>query len=185
MSERYETRADSARGSTSRSSEQKGAGNQSGRDAQVDRTSERERSIRTNREDARSSPAFGGRTGRSLFDEFAALERVAWSPELEMFRRGDKLVIRADLPGLKKEDVKVEIDNGILTISGERCDEHEDKRDDYYRSERSYGRFARSLALPDNITEEQCDASFKDGVLEVTLAAPKLAASKARAIPIR
>lgn len=100
-------------------------------------------------------------------------------------RSGDKLVIRADLPGLRKEDVKVEVDDGILTISGERCDEREDAGDDYYRSERSYGQFYRSLPLPDDVDGEKCDATFKEGVLEVTLAAPSRKERSAEQVQIR
>ena len=108
---------------------------------------------------------------------------VSWIPQLETFRRGDKLVVRADLPGMKKEDVQVDVEDGILTISGERCDENEDSRDDYYRSERSYGQFYRSIALPKGVSAESCEASFKDGVLEVSLSAP--AGTGSRKIPVR
>lgn len=109
----------------------------------------------------------------------------AWAPQLETFRRGDQLVVRADLPGLRKEDVEVEVDNGILTISGERTEQQEEQRDDYYRSERSYGRFHRALPLPEGITGEACEATFKDGVLEVTLPMPKQPVRKARQIAIK
>jgi HSP20 family protein len=115
----------------------------------------------------------------------SSLERAFWSPQVETFRRGDKLVVRADLPGLKKEDVKVEIDNDILTISGERTDEHEENRDGYFSSERSYGQFYRAVQLPDGVSSHQCEASFKDGVLEVTLGAPKEQERKAKQIQVR
>jgi HSP20 family protein len=109
----------------------------------------------------------------------------AWTPSLETFRRGDNLVVRADLPGLRKEDVQVEIDDGVLTISGERSEEQVENRDDYYRSERSYGRFHRALPLPEGITGDACEATFEHGVLEVTLPMPKQAKSEARKIAIR
>ena len=109
----------------------------------------------------------------------------AWTPSLETFRRGDDLVVRADLPGLRKEDVDVEIDDGVLTISGERTEEQVENRDDYYRSERHYGRFHRALPLPEGVTGEACEATFKDGVLEVTLPLPKQPVRKARQIAIR
>jgi HSP20 family protein len=109
----------------------------------------------------------------------------AWSPQLETFRRGDKLVVRADLPGLRKEDVNVEIDDGMLTISGHRSEEEVDERDDFYRSERSYGEFYRALPLPENVSGESCEATFKDGVLEVTLPLPKEQERKARRIDVR
>lgn len=121
-------------------------------------------------------PGLGGRS---------ASLRTVWAPQLETFRRGDKLVVRADLPGLRKEDVHVEVDDGILTIEGERSEEQVDERDDYYRSERSYGRFHRALPLPDGVTGEACEATFKDGVLEVTLPLPKEPERKARKIQIR
>jgi HSP20 family protein len=108
----------------------------------------------------------------------------AWAPEVETFRRDDKLVVRADLPGMKKEDVNVEVNEGVLAISGERCDEREDKRDDFYRSERSYGQFYRAIPLPEGVSADQCEATFKDGVLEVTLPAPR-AETKGRKIQVR
>jgi HSP20 family protein len=115
----------------------------------------------------------------------AAAEQATWLPQVETFRRGDKLVVRADLPGLNKDDVKVEIDNGMLTISGQRSSEREDTRDEFYRSERSYGSFYRAIPLPEGIESDNCDATFKDGVLEVTLPAPKLAERRPRLVQIR
>ena len=109
----------------------------------------------------------------------------AWTPTLETFRRGDDLVVRADLPGLRKEDVEVEIDDGVLTISGERSEEQVENRDDYYRSERRYGRFHRALALPEGVTGESCEATFENGVLEVTLPMPKQADRQARKVSIK
>jgi HSP20 family protein len=111
--------------------------------------------------------------------------RTGWMPPIETFRRGDKLVVRADLPGLRKEDVSVEIDDGVLTISGERSEEDVEDREGYYHSERSYGQFQRSLALPEGITGESCDATFKDGVLEVTIPVPKQAERSARKVQIK
>jgi HSP20 family protein len=108
-----------------------------------------------------------------------------WSPRVETFRRGDELVVRADIPGVKKDDVHVEIENDVLTIRGERRDEREEERDDYYRSERSYGRFYRAIPLPEGVSTEQCDASFENGVLEVTLPAPKQEERKAKRIQVK
>jgi HSP20 family protein len=93
--------------------------------------------------------------------------------------------VRADLPGLKKEDVTVDVEDGMLAISGERRDEHEEDRDGYYRSERSYGRFYRAVPLPDGANAEQIDASFNDGVLEVTVPAPKERESRGKKVQIR
>ena len=131
-----------------------------------------------------------------LFENFAmgrglgigtpsSMDRDTWLPQVETFRRGEKLVVRADLPGMKKEDVNVEVNDGVLTISGERCDEREDTRDDFYRSERSYGQFYRAIPLPDNANTEQCDATFKDGVLEVNVPLPKQQDVKAKKVTVR
>ena len=126
-----------------------------------------------------------GQSDRDLWRESSALEQRVWSPQIETFRRGDKLVVRADLPGLSRDDVKVEVENGVLSISGERSDEREENRDDFYRTERSYGRFYRSIALPDGVEPDQVEGTFKDGVLEVTVPAPKQPERSARQIPIR
>ena len=122
-----------------------------------------------------TAPAFGG----------GALASGAWSPQIETFRRGDQLVIRADVPGVRKEDLHVEVDDGVLTLSGERRSENEENRDGYFRSERSYGQFQRAIPLPEGVDAEQCRASFNDGVLEVTLPAPKEQERKTKRIEIR
>jgi HSP20 family protein len=131
------------------------------------------------------TPLLGSTGTRDLWRDASSLERQIWSPQVETFRRGDKLVVRADLPGLRKEDVQVEVENDVLTLSGERREEHEEKRDDYFRSERSYGQFYRAIPLPEGVNADQCEASFKDGVLEVTLPAPKQEESRRRQIQIR
>lgn len=95
-----------------------------------------------------------------------------WSPEVDVFRRGDEIVVRADLPGLKKDDVSVDLEEGVLTIRGERREEAEEDREGYYWSERSYGSFERVIPLPDGVDEERAQATFQDGVLEVRVPAP-------------
>jgi HSP20 family protein len=114
----------------------------------------------------------GARTVADRPRRSGVLEREFWSPEVETFRRGDRLVVRADLPGVSKNDVKVELDDNALSISGERSMEHQDDREGYYVSERSYGRFYRAVPLPEGVSGDQCEATFKDGVLEVTLRVP-------------
>lgn len=128
-----------------------------------------------------------GRTGLGLFPSLdrAALARSAWAPQVETFRRGDKLVIRADLPGLKRDDVNVDVEDGVLRITGERKDEHEEERDGYYRTERSYGQFYRAIPLPEGMDTDQVDASFKDGVLEVTLPAPGETVKRRKRVQVR
>ncbi|MGI9067818.1 MAG: Hsp20/alpha crystallin family protein [Pyrinomonadaceae bacterium] len=101
-------------------------------------------------------------------------EKVAWAPQIEVLRNDGQLMVRADLPGLKKEDVKVELTNDMLTISGERKEENEEKREGFYRSERSYGSFCRQIPLPDGVKTETANATFSNGVLEITMPAPKM-----------
>ena len=110
---------------------------------------------------------------RDFFNFGGADMENTFTPPVEMVERDDKLVIRADLPGLKKEDIHVEFTEGRLTIKGERKKEFEDKEEGRYRSESFYGMFYRSLPLPKNVTSKDAKAMFKNGVLEVTLAAPK------------
>ena len=96
-----------------------------------------------------------------------------WSPQIETFEREGQLVVRADLPGLKKDDVNVEITDDAITISGERRNEDEERREGYYRSERSYGSFFRSIPLPEGVNAEDANATFNNGVLEITMQAVK------------
>ncbi|PYQ58267.1 MAG: molecular chaperone [Acidobacteria bacterium] len=106
-----------------------------------------------------------------------------WSPQIEMYQRDNKLIIRADLPGLNKNDVKVELNDNILTIEGERKQEKRDERGGW--SERSYGHFLRSIALPEGASGENCNATFKDGVLEITCDAPQRQQQRGRQIEIK
>jgi HSP20 family protein len=98
-----------------------------------------------------------------------------WSPQIEAFQRGDELVVRADLPGLTKDDVKIEIHEDQLIIQGERRQEHEEGRrgEGQYRSERRYGSFYRSIPLPEGVNADNAKAAFRNGVLEITIPAPQ------------
>jgi HSP20 family protein len=131
------------------------------------------------------SPLFGGAPSQGVSRGSPSIARFDWMPQIETRRRGDNLVVHADLPGMRKEDVHVEVDDGILTISGERSEQHEGDRDDFYRSERSYGQFYRALPLPEGVDENACEATFKDGVLEVTIPLPKQQDRKAKQIQVR
>lgn len=124
--------------------------------------------------------------GRDPWAGSQPLERTVWSPQIEMLQRGDRLVVRADLPGLERDDVSVEItDDNVLTITGERRAESEDRDEQgFYRSERSYGRFVRTLPLPDGVDASACDATFRNGVLEVTVPLPSRE-SRARRIDVK
>lgn len=95
-----------------------------------------------------------------------------YRPAMDLVEEDQQFVLRADLPGLDGDDVKIEVDDGVLTISGQRRSEHEDRKDGYYRVERAYGSFSRSLTLPDGIDPESIDARFENGVLEVRIPKP-------------
>jgi len=105
-----------------------------------------------------------------------------WAPAIEVFEKNDKYVVKADIPGVKEEDVDVSVVGDTLTIRGKREAEHEVKEEDYYCCERSYGSFFRSIALPSNVDAKKIDASFEDGVLEVSL--PKTAEVKPKKIAV-
>jgi HSP20 family protein len=93
----------------------------------------------------------------------------AWVPAIEVKQAEGKFIVTADLPGLKKEDVKVNVTGNALTLEGERKEEKEEKREGYYHSERKYGKFYRSIPLPEGAKIDNVAAHFKDGVLEITV----------------
>jgi HSP20 family protein len=97
-----------------------------------------------------------------------------WTPYLEVYQKNNEFFVKAELPGLKKEDINVEIAEGELRISGERKEEVEKKEKDFYRSERSYGTFLRTIALPEGAKIENATATVKDGVLEVKIPVAKI-----------
>jgi len=104
----------------------------------------------------------------------AAAGSGLFAPPVEVVERDGTLMVRADLPGLTKDDVRVEITEDVLTIEGERRSEHEERQEGgVVRSERSYGRFRRQIPLPEGVNPDQATASFKDGVLEVSMPAPQ------------
>ncbi len=96
-----------------------------------------------------------------------------WIPAMDLVEEGDRFVLRADLPGTEQDAVSVELEDNVLTISGERKSEHEKRADGYYRIERASGSFSRSLTLPEGIDPESIEASFKNGVLEVKIPKPE------------
>lgn len=118
---------------------------------------------------------FGGvRVFRFFEPELPGKElEAAWSPQVEVSQTDGHLKVRADLPGLTKENVKVEVTDGALTISGERRDEHKEEREGYFRTERSYGSFYRRIPLPEGTETKDATATFRNGVLEVLMKAPK------------
>jgi HSP20 family protein len=96
-----------------------------------------------------------------------------WMPAMDLVETEDHFVLRADLPGMSQEDIKIEFEDGTLTVSGERKAEHESKNEGYYRVERAFGTFSRSLTLPQGIDPEGVVASFDRGVLEVRVPKPE------------
>lgn len=113
-----------------------------------------------------------------------AAESAVFTPAIDVFEKDHRLVTRVDLPGLKKDEVKVEVTDGHLAISGERKSEIEEKKDDFYRCERSYGSFYRAVPLPDGVKLEDVKATFADGVLEVRVPLPAKPQAEVRAVPI-
>jgi HSP20 family protein len=110
-----------------------------------------------------------------LFDAPAsggALAARDWIPPMDLAEEGGDYVVHADLPGLSENDVQIELQDNVLTISGERKSEHEERRQGYYRVERASGRFSRALTLPEGVDPESVRASFDKGVLEVRIPKP-------------
>lgn len=105
-----------------------------------------------------------------------------WLPAMDLVEADDHYVLRADLPGLSEGDVKIEVEDNVLTVSGERKAEHEQRGEGYHRLERAYGSFARSLTLPEGVDPETVQASFERGVLEVRI--PKPAERQPRRVAI-
>jgi HSP20 family protein len=96
-----------------------------------------------------------------------------WMPAMDLVETDEHFVLKADLPGLTEEDVNLELEGNVLTVSGERKAEHEDRREGYYRVERASGQFARSLTLPEGVNADAVEASFDKGVLEVRIPKPE------------
>lgn len=117
---------------------------------------------------------------RRPISAFGEMGRSLWSPQIETFEREGQLVIRADLPGMSKDDVNVELTDEGIMLSGERRNENEERREGFYRSERSYGSFYRQIPLPEGVNAEDAQASFRDGVLEITIPAPQLQSRRRR-----
>jgi HSP20 family protein len=124
--------------------------------------------------------------GRGLFPPAYRREpaEATWMPAVEVFEKGGQFIVRAELPGLNRENVTVEIEDELLTIRGERKHEKEEKKEHYYRSERSYGSFYRAVPLPTGAKIENAHASFKDGVLEVVMPAAAEAEKHVRRLEI-
>ena len=149
--------------------------------------------IRWNRQDPATWPRFGRLT--SLRDEIdrlfeSPLEELArtsqvlsgWTPALDLYEDKDSFVVKAELPGMKREDIEVSLHEGSLSISGERKGEEKHAGADMYRTERFFGRFQRTVALPTPVAADKVQAAYKDGVLTITL--PKTEEAKPKQIEV-
>lgn len=112
-----------------------------------------------------------------------AFTTTEWSPKVDIVETDKEFTIKAELPEVNKEDVKVNVENGVLTLSGERKQEKEEKDKKFHRIERFYGSFLRSFTLPSNVDADKVKATFKNGMLNLSL--PKSAKSKSKATEIK
>jgi HSP20 family protein len=125
--------------------------------------------------------------GRSLMRGRGAEAQSMWMPQVELCEEGGKLHVYADLPGMKKEDVKLSLEGDQLVLQGERQSTREERQQGggFYHSERSYGSFYRTIPLPDGVDPQTVEANFRDGVLDVSFEAPRQPQHEARQIEIR
>ena len=124
---------------------------------------------------------FTGNMARAFDEE--GIARGSWSPSVDIYENKDQIVLEAELPGMKREDFDLSVENNTITLRGERHFEKKDDSDNYHRVERAYGSFTRSFTLPNTVTAEGATAEYTNGVLRVTL--PKREDTKARRIEIK
>ena len=132
---------------------------------------------------SRFSRLFGLTPARTENGDRELMTITEWAPSVDIIEDEKEWLVKADLPEVKKEEVKVTVENGVLTIIGERKFEKEEKDKKYHRIERSYGNFLRSFTLPDAADGSKVSAEFKDGVLKVRL--PKTEKAKAKAVEVK
>ena len=132
----------------------------------------------------RLATTFGRVLPKKNGDETEAIATADWAPLVDITEDEKEYVVKAELPGLKKEEVKVSVEGGVMTISGERKVEKEEKTKKYHRVERAYGKFERSFTLPDKADGTKITADFKEGVLQVHLPKTETPASKAVEVKI-
>ena len=133
----------------------------------------------------RFNPFFlGGFPNRMGSGEIPSLAVADWSPEIDISEDDHGYLLKADLPEMKKDDVRVTVEDGILSVSGERKSEKEDQKRKFHRIERSYGNFRRSFTLPEDADSTKVTAEFRDGVLKVHLPTTTTAKSKATHVKV-
>ena len=116
-------------------------------------------------------------------EETEDLSEAGWSPKVDIYETEDSYVLNAELPGLTKDQINIDVNNDTLTIKGEKKFEEKVEKDNYVRVERSYGNFSRSFVLSDNVNPEGITANYKEGVLELTL--PKKEEAKPKEIKVQ
>ncbi len=110
---------------------------------------------------------------RERLDQIFAGNGESWNPRIDVVKKEGEIVLKADLPGVKPEEIDVEVEDGVLTVSGEHEEKTEEKEERYLRRERRYGSFSRSMALPEGVKAEDIEANTVDGVLELRIPMPK------------
>ncbi len=137
----------------------------------------------------REMPTVHNRLNRFFDDPFLRIGRMdeeanlgMWNPAVDLYEKDDHFVIKAELPGVDKNDIKVDLKDRVLTLSGERTYDNEVGEENYYRKERSYGKFQRAFTLPTDVDSDKITAEFKDGVLRVEV--PKPEEKKAKQVTI-
>jgi HSP20 family protein len=119
----------------------------------------------------------------TAFGRFSADEAMgAWAPPCDIYEDGDNIIVKAELPGIDRNDIDVQVENNVLTLRGESKREKEVRSENLYRTERSYGAFSRSFTLPVSVDTARIKAEYKDGILHVTL--PKVEEAKPRKIKV-
>lgn len=110
---------------------------------------------------------------RERLDQAFGTDGESWNPRIDVVKKEGEIVLKADLPGVKPDEIKVEVEDGVLTVSGEHEEESEKREERYLRRERRFGSFSRSMALPEGVTAGDIEATTTDGVLELTIPLPK------------
>jgi HSP20 family protein len=131
----------------------------------------------------REMERFFDRYAEPVWEPFATLTGAAWAPMLDVSETKDAMIVKAELPGVEGKDIGIELTGDLLTLKGEKEKKTEEKEERYHRAERTYGAFLRSVRLPMAVDGSKVTATFKDGVLVVTL--PKTPAAKGTMIPVK
>ena len=137
----------------------------------------------------REMPALRNRFNRLFDDPFFRIGQMdddggmgLWNPVVDLYEKDDHFMIKAELPGVNKDAIKIDLQDRLLTLSGERTYDNEVKEENYYRRERSYGKFQRAFTLPADVDSDKIKAEFKDGLLQIEV--PKPEEKKAKQVTI-